>query len=222
MANALTSLLSQNFRTVKVPNVRLALYTLSIRSPGFSLLSFFTYTFAISPMSLRKAPVAMSAVYDSSGPASKGGVTRNIDSFGMAPPIFMLEGTTGWDRHNIDGYIFTGQQSVQQLQYLFELYAQLNQAQKNVNNPNLYTLELYDYFNQDYWQVEPIGEMEFRLTAQAPMLTFYSLRLAAIQPVSAPIISDIFADPVQQIFAAGASSAASGLKDAISGILGAY
>jgi hypothetical protein len=62
MSGTLSNLLSQSFSTVKVPNTRLALYTLSIRSSGFSLLSFFTYTFPISPGALRKAPTAMSAI----------------------------------------------------------------------------------------------------------------------------------------------------------------
>jgi hypothetical protein len=222
MGTTLTSLLTQGFSTVKVPNTRLALYTLSIRSPGFSALSFFTYTFPISPGSLRKSPTAMSAIYDTSGPPSTRGVTRNVDSFGMSPPMFTLEGTTGWDRHQTDGYVFTGLQSIQQVQYLFTLYAQLNQAQKMANNPSLYTLEFYDYFNQEFWQVEPIGEQEINQSERAPTLQFYRFRFAAVQPVSAPLVLDIFADPIQQLFSAGASAAAGALSSGISSILGLY
>jgi hypothetical protein len=222
MSGTLTSVLSQSFSTVKVPNTQLALYTLSIRSPGYSLLSFFTYTFPISPGSLRKAPTAMSALYDTSGPVLTNGVTRNIDSFGLAPPIYTLEGTTGWDRHATDGLIFTGLQSIQQLQYLISLYAQLNQQQKQANNPSLYTLEFYDYFNQEFWQVEPIGEMEIRQSERAPTLQYYRLRFAAVQQVSAPLISDVFADPILQLFAAASSAAASAVQTGISNILGLY
>jgi len=222
MSGALTSLLSQSFSTVKVPNTRLALYTLSIRSPGYSLLSFFTYTFPISPGALRKSPTAMTAIYDSSGPSFAAGVTRNVDSFCQAPPIFTLEGTTGWDRHRTDGMIFTGLQSIQQLQYLLNLYAQLNQQQMQANNPSLYTLEFYDYFNQDYWQVEPIGPLDISQSERAPTLQYYRLRFAAIQPVSAPLISNLFADPIQQLFAAGAGSASQALQGGISSILGTY
>lgn len=214
--------LFQSFSVIKVPNVRLALYTLSIRSPGFSLASFFTYSFPLSPTAVRKAPTAMSTVYDTSGPPSKSGVTRDIDDFGMAPPMFVIEGTTGVDRHGNDGFLFTGLQSVQQMQYLLQLYAQLNQVQKQANNPSLYTLEFYDYYMQEFWQVQPIGEIEFRQSERAPLLTYYRLRLAAIQSVSAPIISDIFADPVQQLFAAGSNAASRGLQDLTASILGIY
>jgi hypothetical protein len=177
MSGTLSNLLSQSFSTVKVPNTRLALYTLSIRSPGHSSLSFFTYTFPISPGALRKAPTAMSAIYDTSGPVLKNGVKRDVDSFGLTPPMYTLEGTTGWDRHQTDGLIFTGLQSIQQLQYLISLYAQLNQAQKQANNPSLYTMEFYDYFNQEFWQVEPMGEMEISQSERAPTLQYYRCRL---------------------------------------------
>jgi hypothetical protein len=222
MSGTLSNLLSQSFSTVKVPNTRLALYTLSIRSPGFSALSFFTYTFPISPGALRKAPTAMSAIYDTSGPVLKNGVKRDVDSFGLAPPIYTLEGTTGWDRHQTDGMIFTGLQSIQQLQYLISLYAQLNQAQKQANNPSLYTLEFYDYFNQEFWQVEPMGEMEISQSERAPTLQYYRLRFAAVQQVSAPLISDVFADPILQLFAAASSAAAGAVQSGISSILGLY
>jgi hypothetical protein len=221
MSGAL-SLLTQNFSTVKVPNLRLALYTLSIRSPGFSLLSFFTYTFPISPSAINKSFAAMSSIYDTAGPASTKGVTRSIDSYGASPVSYTIEGTTGWDRHQTDGYIFTGLQSIQQIQYLLSLYAALNQQQKAANNPSLYTLEFYDYFNQEYWQVEPVGEQEIRQSERAPTLQYYRFRLAGIQQVSAPLISDIFADQVQQLFIAGASAAARGVQSAISNILGIY
>lgn len=222
MSGTLASVLAQGFSTIKVPNTRLALYTLSIRSPGYSLLSFFTYTFPISPAALRKSPTAMTAIYDSSGPPSMAGVTRNVDSFGQAPPVFILEGTTGWDRHQTDGMIFTGLQSIQQLQYLLNLYAQLNQQQMQANNPSLYTLEFYDYFNQDYWQVEPIGQIEISQSERAPTLQYFRLRFAAIQPVSAPIISNPLADPVQQLFAAGAGAATRSLQTGINSILVTY
>lgn len=221
MSGAL-SLLTQNFSTIKVPNLRLALYTLSIRSPGFSLLSFFTYTFPISPSAINKSFTAMSSIYDTAGPPSTKGVTRTIDSYGASPVVYSIEGTTGWDRHQTDGYIFTGLQSIQQIQYLLSLYASLNQQQKQANNPSLYTLEFYDYFNQEYWQVEPIGEQEIRQSDRAPTLQYYRFRLAGIQQVSAPLISDIFADQVQQLFIAGASAAASSVQGAITNILSTY
>lgn len=220
--SGIISALTQGFSTVKVPNLRLALYTLSIRSPGFSLLSFFTYTFPISPTSIRKSYSAMSTMYDTSGPPSTQGVTRSFDDFGNCPVMYSIEGTTGWDRHQTDGFIFTGLQSIQQIQSLLTLYAQLNQVQKQANNPQMYSLEFYDYFNGEFWQVQPIGEQEIRQSERAPLLQYYRFQLAGIKPVSAPLISDIFADPVAQLFVAGASAAARGVNSLIGDVLGVY
>lgn len=222
MSGALTSLLSQNFSTIKGPNLRLALYTLSIRSPGFSALSFFTYTFPLSPNSIRKSFPAMSAMYDTAGSPLTSGVRRNFDDFGIAPVMYSIEGTTGVDRHSTDGYLFTGLQSIQQLQFILNTYAALNQQQKLANNPALYTLEFYDYFNGEYWQVQPIGDQDILQSERAPLLQYYRIRLAGIQPVSAPLISDIFADPIQQLFAAGAGAAASTVAGAINSVLVSY
>lgn len=220
--SGLISALTQNFSTIKVPNLRLALYTLSIRSPGFSLLSFFTYTFPISPSAIRKSFSAMSTMYDTAGPPLTQGVTRSFDDFGNCPVTYTIEGTTGWDRHSTDGMIFTGLQSIQQIQALLSLYAQLNQVQKRANNPSLYTLEFYDYFNHEYWQVQPVGDQEIRQSDRAPLLQYYRFQLAGVQQVSAPLISDIFADPVQQLFAAGSSAVARGVTSAIDSVLGIY
>ncbi len=222
MSATLTSLLSQNFSTLKGPNLRLALYTLSIRRPGFSLLSLFTYTFPLSPSSVRKSFAAMSSIYDTAGSPFTSGVQRHVDDFGNAPVMYSIEGTTGVDRHSTDGFIFTGLQSIQQIQFLLNLYASLNQQQKLANNPNLYTLEFYDYFNHEYWQVQPIGDQEILQSERAPLLQYYRIRLAGIQPVSAPLISNIFADPVQQLFAAGSGAAASAVTGAINSVLLSY
>lgn len=221
MSGAL-SFLNQNFSTTKVPNLRLALYTLSIRSPGFAQTSFMTYTFPISPASIRKTPVAMSMIYDTAGPPATGGVARTVDSYGMSPVTYLIEGTTGWDRHQTDGMIFTGLQSIQQIEFMLNLYAALNQQQKQANNPALYTLEFYDYFNEEYWQVEPVGPQEIRQSERAPTLQYYSFRLPGVQPVSAPLISDIFADQVQQLFIAGSSAAAETVAGAINSVLAGY
>ena len=77
--------------------------------------------------------------YYTAGPPLTTGVTRSIDDFGIAPVMYLIEGTTGWDRHQTDGMIFTGLQSVQQLQLLIRTFAALNQQQKLANNPALLT-----------------------------------------------------------------------------------
>lgn len=212
----------QRFSTAKIPDTQLALYTLTIRYPGASLAPYITYTFPISPSSLRKSPTAMSAIYDTAGSPQMRGVQRNVDVWGMSPPNYVLEGTTGWDRHQTDGLALTGLQSIQKLQALFNLYAELNQAQMAANNPNLYTLEFYDYFNEEFWQVEPIGEQEIRQSERAPKLQYYRLRFAGIRPVSAPPPDTLVADPVLGLFTASASVAAQVTLGGIDLTLGAY
>lgn len=211
---------SQSFTTLKIPNQRLALYTLTIRSPGYALFPFMTYIFPLSPSSVRKPFTAMSSIFDTSGPPSSNGVTRTVDSYGMAPVMYTIEGTTGWDVHQTDGFTLTGTQSIQQIQYMLGFYATLNQQQKQTNNPNLYTLEFYDYFNQEFWQVEPIGDQEIMQSERAPLLQYYRFRLAGIQPVSAappPI-----ADSTSKLFSAAVNSQARSVTSVISGLLSTY
>jgi hypothetical protein len=104
------------FRTISVPAIQPALYQLSIRNPGQQFTELATYTFPLTPSSLRSERSSMSSYFDTQGPASSQGVSRVVDTYGLAPPIFTIEGTTGWDRHLSDGYILTGLQSLQLLE----------------------------------------------------------------------------------------------------------
>lgn len=211
---------SQSFTTLKIPNLRLALYTLTIRNPGFALFPFMTYIFPLSPSSIRKPFTAMSSIFDTSGPPSTNGVTRSVDSFGMAPVMYTIEGTTGWDVHQTDGFTLSGTQSIQKIQYMLNLYTALNQQQKQANNPNLYSLEFYDYFNAEYWQVEPIGDQEIMQSERAPLLQYYRFRLAGIQPVAAA--PPPTPDPTSQLFSAAVNARARSVTSVISGLLSTY
>lgn len=179
------------FNTVKVPNLKIALFMLSIRSPEPPYLAIDTFIFPISPERVRKVPNALSAIYDTAGPPITSGVTRRVDAYGISPPLFEIEGTTGWDRHLTDGFLLTGQQAVQRLQQMLNHYAELNQVQQLNNNPNGYTLEFGDFFNSEFWQVEPCGPIEIRASSRAPLLQYYRLRLCAIQPIAAPISATV-------------------------------
>ena len=120
----------QIFRTQPVPATLPAFYQLSIRAPGGSIAEVATYTFAISPSQLRYEPGGMSRFADVQGTAAQGnptGVARIMDTYGLSPPMITIEGTTGWDRHQTDGYVFTGVQSIQFLQAFLQRYAALNQ-----------------------------------------------------------------------------------------------
>jgi hypothetical protein len=133
----------------------------------------------------------MSAIYDTAGAPVSAGVQRQVDGYGIAPPVYEIEGTTGWDRHLTDGFLLTGQQAIQRLQQMLMRYAELNQIQRLNNNPNAYVLEFGDFFNEEFYQVEPIGPIEVRASSRAPLLQYYRIRLAAIQPLSAPIATTV-------------------------------
>lgn len=210
----------QNFRTSPAPNFSAALYQLSIRAPGFSLLDLATYTFPISPTSLRYAPSGMSSHADTQGPPSQNGVSRVMDVFGLSPPIILIEGTTGWDYHATDGSILTGLQSIQLLQQFLARYAQLNQAQRQAGVTDYYTLEFYDYFLGQFWVVEPEGPQIVRLAADRPALSYYRFRWAAVRSVSAPLLGEL--DALLSVFGTPAQAAAVNAATTVGALLVAY
>jgi len=211
--------LRQTFRTMDVPTPGLALYTLALYKPG-SWFSFMTYTFPLSPQSLRREFTSMSTVYDVQGPVLEGGVTRVVDMYGISPMTFVIGGTTGQKRHSADGYLFTGRQSIDQVLELFGLFASLNQAQMARDSDKLYKMEFYDYYTQSFWEVVPVGPQGITQGIQAPTLQFYQFRLAGIRPVSAPIVSDLFADQVGQMFIAASATVAGIVGDFVTSLVG--
>lgn len=179
------------FRTISVPANEPALYQLSIRAPQQAFSELATFTFPISPSSIRYEPTSLSSYSETQGPSVTQGVTRVVDTYGLSPPTIVLEGTTGWDRHLSDGYILTGLQSMQLLQRFLARYAELNQIRRQAGNPYLYALEFYDYFTQQFWQVEPIGPQVVRQSADRPILAYYRLRWAAVKTVGLPILGTV-------------------------------
>ena len=173
--------MGQMFRTVPVGLGSVpALYQLSIRAPGQLFTELATYTFPITPSQLRMGRSSVSSFSDTQGPVSSQGVTRVMDTYGLAPPVYVIEGTTGYDRHMSDGFITTGLQSMQLLAKFLAQYATLNQTQRLAGNPRLYTLEFYDYYSNNYWVVEPVnGEQIFRQSNDRPTLIYYRFHWAA-------------------------------------------
>ncbi len=171
------------FRTQDVGNRGAVLYQLSVRDPSQAFADLMTYTFPLSPSSIRSEPNALSTYSDTQGTSMQSGVSRVMDTYGLAPPVFTIEGTTGWDRHSTDGYVLDGLQSIILLRNFIDTYVQMNQQQREAGNPNLFALEFYDYFTSQYWQVEPVGPQVIRQTNDRPLLSFYRFRLAAICPV---------------------------------------
>ncbi len=211
----------QTFRQVPVPNTRTALYTLSIRYPGALRAPYRVYTFPLSPTALRKTYTAMSTIYDTAGTPTYQGVQRQVDIYGNSPVIYSLEGTTGFNRHSNDAYLFTGLQSIQNLATLLAQYAELNQYQMQAGISTLYTLEFYDYFSNDFWQVEPIGPQGFYQDASQPLWVRYRFMLAGIKRVDAPVFSSL-ADPIGQLFNAAATPVMTQVQSSVTSLLSTY
>lgn len=210
----------QSFSTIPVPNKRYALYTLSIRTPGQAKSLYASFTFPISPAAITKEYSALSAFYDTQGTPGQNGVARSVDSYGNTPPIFTIEGTTGWQYHATDGSALTGVQSAAKLQSFLNLYAQLNQAQQQANVPYLYTLEYYDYFANEYWQIEPFGRQGVSQNAQQPLLYRYQFRWAAVASLAAPIAQPV--DLIQSAFQTAATQAGAALAQFGNNLVNGY
>lgn len=185
-----------DYFNIKTPNVRAALYMLSIRAPQPPFPPVDLFIFPLSPQNIRKSFTAMTGIYDTAGDPFSGGVERTPDSYGLAPFMYEIEGTTGWDRHIIDGFLYTGLQAIQKVQRMLQRYAQLNQIQKLNNSPYSFTLEFADFFNGEFYQVEPVGPQEIYATDRAPLLQYYRFRWAGIQPIGSPIQAQLASDHV--------------------------
>jgi hypothetical protein len=209
------------FSNITIPNnIRPCLYQLSIRSPGPHSAEYATYTFPLSPALLQADVNTLAMMADLKGPALTGGVTRNVDHYGIAPPVFRIEGTTGWDSHVTDGYILPGLQSLNLLQTFLVEYQVLNQQQLAQGNPQLYTLEFYDFFTPQFWQIEPIGPQGVRYANDKPLLGFYKFRWLAIAPVGAPTLGEI--DAMAQVLNQPVAVAALGAASTLGAVLTVY
>ena len=212
--------MSQSFRTITAPINTLALYQLSIRSPGYQRAEIATYTFPLTPSAVRYDRSGASSYTDTQGTPSTEGITRTIDRFGLTPPVIDIEGTTGWDYHASDGGVLTGLQSMQLLQSFLEQYATLNDQQRQTGNTQYYSLEFYDYFLSQFWVVEPVGKQILRLSADRPLLSYYKFRWAAERAVSAP--TPPAPDPLLALFQTPAQVVASALSTTLGVFLAAY
>jgi hypothetical protein len=208
------------YQTKSIPGSQLALYQLSIRQPQAAFADFNTFTFPLSPASLRTEPTALSSFSNTRGTPLQNGVARIVDSYGLSPPMFTIDGTTGWDRHSTDGYILTGLQSAQLLANFIKEYISLNQTQIQAGNPNLYALEFYDYFAGQFWQVEPLGPVMFRQTNDRPALTFYRLQMAGIKPVRESPYSD--ASALAMLLGTPATMAVANMGSALTAVSTTY
>lgn len=211
----------QSFQTIPLPNTQLALYRISIRAPGGSSQSVRDWTFPISPRSINKSFTAMANVYDVAGPSKTGGVTRVVDMYGNSPVTYRIEGTTGWQRHSTDGYQSTGMESIAAIQSALDFFVSSNVSQQANNNSDLFTMEFYDFFSNEFWQVVPVGPQVIRQDEQKPLLFFYSFNLVGIAQLDTPV-TDTVDDPVQSALSVSTSQAISSLNSDISSTLQSY
>lgn len=195
----------QTFRNIPIPNFRPCIYGMAIRSPGGAI--FDTFVFPLSPESIRTEYNAMSTVFDVSGDASVYGVTRIVDMYGNAPPIITIEGTTGWQFHGQDGYQQSGLQAMQNLEDMLKEYAAEVQIQIRNGATDLATMEFYDFFRGQYWEIVPMGRFGVRQDRNRPLLANYFFRFAATRPLDGPNIGAL-ADDVALAFSLTQAQAA--------------
>ena len=212
MSDVLASFLEQRFATVPVSiaGQGVALYGLSVRAPGDAAppVPGLTFVFPMSPQAIHKETPEINTLYDVQGPPSTFGVKRLGDMWGEAPPTYTIRGTTGWKRHSTDGFVNAGKQAITVIQDLLSRFAQLNQQQMYQQAAVFYTLEFYDYWMNEFWEVLPVGPQVFEQSADKPILTYYNFRFACIRSVAAPI-PPLVVDAIEALFSAGAQAATS-------------
>lgn len=148
-----------------------------------------SYIFPISPAGLRKSYSDLNTPYNVAGSPynfNNPGVERLVDMFGQEPPTWVVEGTTGWQYHSNDGMHTTGIDSFKNLQTIMSQYSYFVQNQVATQSKIHYELELYDYFNQEYWVVIPSGPQVFEMNAARPLIGNYRINLLGIRPIKSP------------------------------------
>lgn len=159
------------------------LFRVSVYDPQKILYA--TYLFPISPQSIGRNSTAMATIYDTQGTTKENGVHRVIDEYGQAPPTWTLRGTTGYQYHNTDNYQYTGWQSLQEIKNLIDSFAALNSSQSEYGFP-LYTMELSNYYDSEFWQVVPVGPQSIAREANRPIWGYYDFTFVGIKPIESP------------------------------------
>lgn len=210
----------QTFRNKPVVNRKPAVYQLVVREPEPSQAIVTSFVFPISPSGIRRRSMSVANVYDVAGSFKEEGVHRIIDEYGNTPPTFVIVGTTGWQRHGSDGYRFTGLEAYRELRKVFVFYATLNAGQVQQGLPDLYRMEFYDFFANQFWEVAPIGEQEYSQDRQKPLLVNFRISLAATKPLNQPPLPK--QDALGSAFGRTLSQAASNLGSAIGDLFDDY
>lgn len=214
---------AQTYRNQQVPNMQQAIYRLSIHNPNKARTALATYTFPLSPSSIRRTETSMATFYDTPGTAAQYGVARLIDQYGMAPLIFDIEGTTGWQKHLTDGFKYTGLESIQTVQSMLLRFANLNADKMAAQSPNLYTMEFYDYFSSVFYEVVPIGPQQIWQDKQRPVLSYYKFHLVGIKSIAHALEpANSTSDPIAAAFGAAVATVQNNVSTFVSGVSSLY
>lgn len=182
------------------------------------------FIFPISPTGLRKSIDQLNTPYMMAGSASNfsnPGTEREMDMFGQTPPIWIIEGTTGWKYHSNDGFSADGATAFQNLQTIFAQFNYFTQVQARSQSSIQYELELYDYFNRDYWIVAPSGSYVFEMDASRPLIGNYRIELLGMRPVSNPPKPLVLKSALAQRISSTISNAANSVTGFVSSVGGA-
>jgi hypothetical protein len=176
---------SQYFFTIATPNNQSALYRLSLYNSPTQYVAIGNpipdqdYIFPLSPENLNKQQVALTNYYDIRGSATQYGVQRIVDNFGITPILLSITGTTGFQFHSNDGYLYTGRVSMFRLINIIQKYYQLLQQALNngTTDPNQLPVLIWsEGFTGEVLQVVPIGPQGILMNNNRPIIQNYTLQ----------------------------------------------
>jgi len=210
----------QKFRNTPVINRISNLFSLQIvgtNAPGHAKSSvYMSYFFPISPTGLIKTIPVLNRPFTVQGIPVAGGAQYYMDIYGQAPPVWKITGTTGWQYHLTDGNTLTGTESLRFLQTFFRFfhYLSLNQT----SSTTTYIIELYNYAENEFWEVIPVDKLIFSYDEKEPLFGKYDVTLQSIRKVADPPSPLVLHNPLAQALgniAQGAVSTAANLASSV-------
>jgi len=211
----------QKFRNTPVINRLSNLFSLQIirtNTPRHGKsLAIVRYFFPISPTGLIKTIPVLNRPFTVQGIPIAGGAQYYMDIYGQAPPIWKITGTTGWQYHLTDGNTLTGAESLQHLQTFFRYFhfLSLNQTSSTAT----YIIELYNYAENEFWEVIPVDRLIFSYDEKEPLFGKYDITLQSIRKVADPPSPLVLKHPGQQALANILQGGASTATNLVSNIL---
>jgi len=210
----------QKFRNTPVINRLSNLFSLQItrtNTPGHAKLPALPkYFFPISPTGLVKTSPVLNRPFTVQGSPNSGGAQYYMDIYGQAPPIWKIMGTTGWQYHLTDGNTITGAESLQYLQLFFQSFHALSLSQ--TSSTTTYIIELYNYAENEFWEVVPVDKLIFSYDEKEPLFGKYDITLQSIRMVAGPPSPLVLRNPILQAFgniAQGAANTATNLASSV-------